>query len=102
MTQSAAHFAADVQTLGCKVWTDADEWAAWQQRGDPVTHINVTPPPQQSPPQLKNAASALVIAPLSANTLSKLANGLADNLVVPPPPASQPNRSDLRCARVGF
>src|SRR5262249_54423368 len=52
---------------------DEDEWpglTAGQQyrRDDPVLHI-----------ELRRWADVLVIAPLDANTLAKLANGLADN-----------------------
>ena len=52
---------------------DEDEWpgrnAGHQyRRGDRVLHI-----------ELRRWADALVIAPLDANTLAKLANGLADN-----------------------
>lgn len=52
---------------------DEDEWpgrAAGQrwQRDDPVLHI-----------ELRRWADVLVIAPLDANTLAKLANGLSDN-----------------------
>jgi phosphopantothenoylcysteine decarboxylase len=52
---------------------DEDEWPGrdagrrWQ-RQDPVLHI-----------ELRRWAEALVIAPLDANTLAKLASGLADN-----------------------
>lgn len=52
---------------------DEDEWPAREhrsltQRGDPVLHI-----------ELRKWADLLVIAPLDANTLAKVANGLADN-----------------------
>ena len=47
-----------------------DEWDAWQKRSDPVLHI-----------ELVKISSLILIAPLSANTLGKLANGLADNLL---------------------
>lgn len=52
---------------------DEDEWPGREvgrlwQRGDPVLHI-----------ELRRWAELLVIAPLDANTLAKLANGLADN-----------------------
>jgi phosphopantothenoylcysteine decarboxylase len=52
---------------------DEDEWPGRSvgkryQRDDPVLHI-----------ELRRWADLLVIAPLDANTLAKLANGLADN-----------------------
>ena len=43
----------------------------WQKRTDPVCHI-----------ELRRWADLMVIAPLSANTLAKLANGICDNLLV--------------------
>lgn len=49
---------------------DEDEQSRWTKRGDPVLHI-----------ELRKWADALIIAPLSANTLAKVANGLCDNLV---------------------
>ncbi|MBY0522491.1 MAG: phosphopantothenoylcysteine decarboxylase [Gemmataceae bacterium] len=55
------------------VLLDADEWPGraegrrWQ-RDDPVPHI-----------ELRRWADLLLIAPLDANTLAKLANGLSDN-----------------------
>jgi phosphopantothenoylcysteine decarboxylase len=52
---------------------DEDEWPGQgggrrYQRGDPVLHI-----------ELRRWAEALVVAPLDANTLAKLAGGLCDN-----------------------
>lgn len=41
-----------------------DEWRDWHVVGDPVQHI-----------ELRNWADILLIAPLSAHTLAKLANG---------------------------
>ncbi|XP_068230070.1 phosphopantothenoylcysteine decarboxylase [Palaemon carinicauda] len=49
---------------------DEDEWSAWQGRGDPVLHI-----------ALRDWAQVLVIAPLDANTMAKIAQGLCDNLL---------------------
>ena len=49
---------------------DPDEYTSWSDRGDPVLHI-----------ELRNLADLLLIAPLSANTLAKVANGICDNLV---------------------
>jgi phosphopantothenoylcysteine decarboxylase len=48
-------------------WPGASEGRHWQ-RGEPVLHI-----------ELRRWAEALVIAPLDANTLAKLAGGLCDN-----------------------
>lgn len=50
-------------------FTDSKEWDSWQ-RDNSVLHID-----------LKNWADILVIAPCSANTLAKMANGMADNLL---------------------
>ncbi|XP_030379185.1 phosphopantothenoylcysteine decarboxylase [Scaptodrosophila lebanonensis] len=47
-----------------------DEWISWNKRGDPVLHI-----------ELAKWADLLVIAPLSANSLAKIATGHCDNLV---------------------
>ena len=52
------------------VFRDEDEWSAWTERTDPVLHI-----------ELRRIAHVICIAPLSANTLGKLANGLSDNLL---------------------
>lgn len=45
-----------------------DEWQAWSRIGDPVLHI-----------ELRDWADVLVIAPLSAHTLAKVATGLCDD-----------------------
>ena len=53
------------------LFTDADEWRGYASVGaDPVLHI-----------ELRRWADVLVVAPLSANSLAKLAHGLADNLL---------------------
>lgn len=43
----------------------------WKTRSDPVLHI-----------ELRRWADLLVIAPLDANTLGKIASGICDNLLV--------------------
>jgi phosphopantothenoylcysteine decarboxylase len=53
------------------LYRDADEWPlALYRRGDPVLHI-----------EMRNWADVLVIAPLDAHTLGKIALGLSDNLL---------------------
>jgi phosphopantothenoylcysteine decarboxylase len=52
------------------VFTDEHEWLSWKQKGDPVLHI-----------ELRKWADVLLVAPLSANSLAKIANGLCDNLL---------------------
>ncbi|KAJ3410433.1 hypothetical protein HDV05_003795 [Chytridiales sp. JEL 0842] len=74
-TQKALHF-FDPKELPTEVelLTDEDEWKIWEKKGDPVLHI-----------KLRDWADAILIAPLDANTLAKLANGLCDNLLNPKP-----------------
>jgi phosphopantothenoylcysteine decarboxylase len=50
--------------------TDESEWRTKYKKGDSILHID-----------LVKWADVFVIAPCSANTLAKLANGLADNLL---------------------
>jgi phosphopantothenoylcysteine decarboxylase len=72
-TSRAEHFLApQSDQIAAKVeawYRDADEWAAYTT-GDPVLHI-----------ELRRWASVFVIAPLSANTLAKMAHGLCDTLL---------------------
>ncbi|TVU21371.1 hypothetical protein EJB05_31001 [Eragrostis curvula] len=70
-TQSALHF-IDKSALpaGVALYTDDDEWSRWKRIGDEVLHI-----------ELRKWADAMVVAPLSANTLAKVAGGLCDNLL---------------------
>ncbi|KAL5963062.1 putative phosphopantothenoylcysteine decarboxylase [Taenia solium] len=60
----------DKSQIEVPVYVDADEYASWKKRGDPVLHI-----------QLRDWADVFLIAPLSANTLAKIAGGLCDNLL---------------------
>ncbi|KAK6783310.1 hypothetical protein RDI58_021107 [Solanum bulbocastanum] len=52
------------------LYTDEEEWSTWKKIGDSVLHI-----------ELRRWADIMVIAPLSANTLGKIAGGLCDNLL---------------------
>ncbi|XP_073243241.1 phosphopantothenoylcysteine decarboxylase-like [Porites lutea] len=68
-TDCSTHF-FDESKIRAKVFRDKDEWEAWRTIQDPVLHI-----------ELRRWADLMVIAPLDANTMAKIANGLCDNLL---------------------
>ncbi|XP_056272643.1 phosphopantothenoylcysteine decarboxylase [Pseudoliparis swirei] len=68
-TEHAKHFYNSAE-VSAQLYSDMDEWELWTQRSDPVLHI-----------ELRRWADLLVIAPLDANTLGKIANGICDNLL---------------------
>ena len=68
-TECAKHFLKDISMVA-KIWSDENEWSMWNGRGDPVLHI-----------ELRKWADLLVISPLDAHTLAKMAQGLCDNLL---------------------
>ncbi|CAK6950975.1 phosphopantothenoylcysteine decarboxylase [Scomber scombrus] len=68
-TEHAKHF-YNPEEVSVKIYSDTDEWEMWTQRSDPVLHI-----------ELRRWADLLVIAPLDANTLGKISNGICDNLL---------------------
>ncbi|CAG8194056.1 unnamed protein product [Penicillium nalgiovense] len=53
------------------VYRDEDEWTPSWTRGGPVLHI-----------ELRKWAHILLVAPMSANTMAKMTNGIADNLLL--------------------
>jgi phosphopantothenoylcysteine decarboxylase len=68
-TRSSLYFFDPAQLADGVVIRDEDEWPGQRyERGAPVLHI-----------ELRRWADLLLIAPLDANTLAKLALGLADN-----------------------
>jgi phosphopantothenoylcysteine decarboxylase / phosphopantothenate---cysteine ligase len=69
MTEAATRFVAPL-TFGalCGRAAHVDMWAA--PGGDPIPHVHMAA-----------SADLVIVAPLSANTLAKLALGLADNLL---------------------
>ena len=76
LTEASEHFISQ-ETLNylhnvkkIRIWRDNDEWSTWKSRLDPVLHI-----------ELRRWADILVVCPLTANTLSKIALGLCDNLL---------------------
>ncbi|KGL83454.1 Phosphopantothenoylcysteine decarboxylase, partial [Tinamus guttatus] len=68
-TERAKHF-YNAQEIPVTLYSDEDEWQLWKGRSDPVLHI-----------ELRRWADLMVVAPLDANTLAKLANGICDNLL---------------------
>ncbi|VDM44585.1 unnamed protein product [Toxocara canis] len=68
-TKAAKHFISENE-LGQPVYDDSDEWNMWKKRGDPILHI-----------ELRKWADAMLIAPMDANSMAKIANGLCDNLL---------------------
>jgi phosphopantothenoylcysteine decarboxylase len=71
-------FHLDAACNGVNIFSENDEWTWTKDRvssgkwkkDDPVLHI-----------ELRKKADVLVVAPLSANTLAKMANGICDNLL---------------------
>lgn len=71
VTEHAQHFfSVDDLPEDVQVFRDSDEWSMWKRRGDPVLHID-----------LGKWADVIVIAPLDANSLAKIAQGICDNLL---------------------
>ncbi len=69
-TDPALYFWKREET-GARLWTEADEWPGEIYAKDqPVPHI-----------ALGDWADILVVAPMTANTLTKMAVGIADNLL---------------------
>jgi phosphopantothenoylcysteine decarboxylase len=70
VTRRARHFLAgfpaDVPTHD-----DEGEWSSWQKLGDPVLHI-----------ELRRWADVFVVAPLSADALAKMSQGISDSLLL--------------------
>ncbi|XP_039094067.1 phosphopantothenoylcysteine decarboxylase isoform X2 [Hyaena hyaena] len=68
-TERAKHFYSP-QDIPVTLYSDADEWEMWKCRSDPVLHID-----------LRRWADLMLVAPLDANTLGKVASGVCDNLL---------------------
>ncbi|XP_053451991.1 phosphopantothenoylcysteine decarboxylase isoform X1 [Nycticebus coucang] len=68
-TERAKHFYSP-QDVPVTLYSDADEWEMWKHRSDPVLHID-----------LRRWADLMLVAPLDANTLGKVASGICDNLL---------------------
>jgi phosphopantothenoylcysteine decarboxylase len=67
-TDSVYHFndGHNIKSL----YSDKDEWETFKKVGDPILHI-----------ELRKWADVFLIAPCTANTIGKIANGLCDNLL---------------------
>ncbi|KAG7750225.1 hypothetical protein KL912_000785 [Ogataea haglerorum] len=72
VTQAAEHFLRGLKiSTEVKIWRENEEWSTPMTKpGDPILHV-----------ELRKWADIFLIAPLSANTLAKIANGIADNLL---------------------
>ncbi|XP_065415676.1 phosphopantothenoylcysteine decarboxylase isoform X1 [Chrysemys picta bellii] len=68
-TERAKHF-YNPQEIPVTLYSDTEEWQLWKGRTDPVLHID-----------LRRWADLMLVAPLDANTLAKIANGICDNLL---------------------
>ncbi|XP_055274111.1 phosphopantothenoylcysteine decarboxylase isoform X4 [Moschus berezovskii] len=68
-TERAKHFFSP-RDVPVTLYSDADEWEMWKCRSDPVLHID-----------LRRWADLMLVAPLDANTLGKVASGICDNLL---------------------
>ncbi|KAI9275525.1 flavoprotein [Phascolomyces articulosus] len=82
----AAHFFFTQEQVNAEIYTDEQEWALWKKKTDPVLHID-----------LRNWADIMIIAPLDANTLAKIANGLCDNLLTCVLRAWDPRKPIIAC-----
>ncbi|OGF27827.1 hypothetical protein A2331_07015 [Candidatus Falkowbacteria bacterium RIFOXYB2_FULL_34_18] len=61
----------DKESVNIQIYEEEHEWPGKKyEKGSDVLHIN-----------LRDWADVLLLAPLTANTLAKIANGLADNLL---------------------
>jgi phosphopantothenoylcysteine decarboxylase len=70
VTQRGKHF-LDPLPESIEILDDEHEWSSWSKLGDPVLHI-----------ELRKWADDFLIAPISADTLAKIANGFCDNLLL--------------------
>lgn len=68
--QPALDLLRDVENVD-GIYHDRDEWAKPWVRGDKILHI-----------ELRRWAHVLLVAPLSANSLAKMVNGISDGLLL--------------------
>ena len=70
-TKSGMNFVRNLNGIDeMTIHQDDEDWKSLKSKGDKVLHI-----------ELRKWADGMIIAPLSANTLAKIANGLCDNLL---------------------
>lgn len=70
LEQPALDLLRDVENVD-GIYHDRDEWAKPWVRGDKILHI-----------ELRRWAHVLLVAPLSANSLAKMVNGISDGLLL--------------------
>mmetsp|Transcript_4320 Transcript_4320/g.4293 ORF Transcript_4320/g.4293 Transcript_4320/m.4293 type:complete len:509 (+) Transcript_4320:2-1528(+) len=93
VTKSATHFLKGLKIHSdVKIWRDEDEWANYNEHSIATTTVstnNISASRKPKNPfdnlilhnELRKWADIFLIAPLSANTLAKITNGIADNLL---------------------
>lgn len=70
-TEKSLYFWSE-SDINVPVWTEHNEWSGnIYYNNNPITHI-----------ELRDWADLLLIAPCTANTLAKIANGICDNLLL--------------------
>jgi phosphopantothenoylcysteine decarboxylase len=73
LTRNALPFIRDldeIKSIVDEVYDDDSDWTNWKEKGDAILHI-----------ELRKWCNVLLICPLSANSLAKIANGICDNLL---------------------
>lgn len=91
VTKCAGHFLKGLKIRkDVKIWRDEDEWANFSEWNlNATTTVSTCEPKKHKNPhekmilhnELRKWADIMLLAPLSANTLAKIAHGISDNLL---------------------
>lgn len=83
VTKCALHFLKGLKiNAGVKIWRDEDEWANFGDQYVAAAGKKKNPFEKMIlHNELRRWADLLLVAPLSANTLAKISNGICDNLL---------------------
>jgi phosphopantothenoylcysteine decarboxylase len=100
VTKSATHFLKGLKIHNdVKIWRDEDEWANYEYSTTETTTCKKPKNPFDKMilhNELRRWADIMLIAPLSANTIAKIANGIADNLLTNIIRAWGPQQSNIK------